>query len=453
MRTINLNLNILCLSILFACFISCKKYLEKKPDKALAVPTTIEDCQAILDYNYTINQYMNNGIGEGSADNYYLSYADWAALYFQSDKNIYVWGDEIFFDNPPGSNDWSNLYSLPYRSNVVLEALKKIQANAQTQGSWNNVAGSAFFLRAWAFHVLAVDFAKAYDNTTANSDLGIPLRLNSDFNQVSVRASVQQSYSQIIADLKAAIPLLPANPSHVMRPSKIAAYALLSRVYLSMRDYVKAGLYADSSLQLNGSLLDYATLSGTIPIFNQEVIFHATGGSNLLYYAKVDSTLIQSYSSDDLRKSIFFLDNGNGTYGWKSSYDGTNYDLFTGIATDEMYLTRAECYAKQGNTTLAMQDLNILMQKRWKNNGTWVPLTATDATDALNKIRTERRKEFAWRDLRWMDIKRLNKEGANITLKRILNGQTYTLPPNDNRFALPFPAAVIQISGMPQNPR
>jgi len=57
------------------------------------------------------------------------------------------------------------------------------------------------------------------------------------------------------------------------------------------------------------------------------------------------------------------------------------------------------------------------------------------------------------RDLRWMDIKRLNKEGANISLRRTVNGITYSLQPNDNKFALPLPETIIRISGMTQNPR
>jgi starch-binding outer membrane protein, SusD/RagB family len=52
-----------------------------------------------------------------------------------------------------------------------------------------------------------------------------------------------------------------------------------------------------------------------------------------------------------------------------------------------------------------------------------------------------------------MDIKRLNLEGAGITLKRILNGQVYLLPAGDNKFALPIPEYVIAISAMEQNPR
>jgi hypothetical protein len=57
------------------------------------------------------------------------------------------------------------------------------------------------------------------------------------------------------------------------------------------------------------------------------------------------------------------------------------------------------------------------------------------------------------RGLRWMDIKRLNKDGAKITLTRNVEGNTYTLPPNDLRYALPIPEEVISLTGMPQNIR
>jgi hypothetical protein len=76
-----------------------------------------------------------------------------------------------------------------------------------------------------------------------------------------------------------------------------------------------------------------------------------------------------------------------------------------------------------------------------------------DATEALNIILIERRKELLMRGLRWMDIKRLNKEDAGIVMKRTINGQTYTLLPNDLRYSFPIPEDVISLSGMQQNPR
>ncbi|HSU50550.1 MAG TPA: RagB/SusD family nutrient uptake outer membrane protein, partial [Segetibacter sp.] len=123
-----------------------------------------------------------------------------------------------------------------------------------------------------------------------------------------------------------------------------------------------------------------------------------------------------------------------------------------GIATDEVYLTRAECNARAGNITAAMSDLNSLMSKRWKA-GAFVPFAATNTSDALTLILQERRKETLFRGLRWLDLRRLNSEGANITLTRNLNGQLYTLAPNDPKYVLPIPPDVVSLSGMAQNER
>tara|TARA_R110002033_G_scaffold36621_1_gene75228 strand:+ start:3737 stop:3916 length:180 start_codon:yes stop_codon:yes gene_type:complete len=58
-----------------------------------------------------------------------------------------------------------------------------------------------------------------------------------------------------------------------------------------------------------------------------------------------------------------------------------------------------------------------------------------------------------WRGLRWQDIRRLNKEGAGITLTRTLKGENYTLPPNDPRYIFPIPDDEIALSGIKQNVR
>ncbi|MNT38972.1 hypothetical protein D3C71_1410060 [compost metagenome] len=60
--------------------------------------------------------------------------------------------------------------------------------------------------------------------------------------------------------------------------------------------------------------------------------------------------------------------------------------------------------------------------------------------DALNKVLIERRKELVWRaGLRWDDIRRLNKEGANISLSRKLGNETYVLKAGSPQFAFPIP--------------
>jgi hypothetical protein len=172
--------------------------------------------------------------------------------------------------------------------------------------------------------------------------------------------------------------------------------------------------------------------------------------------AKIDSMLYNSYHADDLRKKIFFRQNADGiSYAFIGSYVNTSleYICFTGLATDEVYLTRAECSARMGNKDSAMADLNRLMSKRWKNTVSFPTFTANDATDALHQVLAERRKELVYRQLRWTDIRRFNEEDSSITLKRIIHGTTYSLPPNDPRGMILIPWEVITESGIQQNPR
>jgi hypothetical protein len=224
-----------------------------------------------------------------------------------------------------------------------------------------------------------------------------------------------------------------------------------------MRDYDNAFIYADSSLMLNNTLLDYNTLNASmsypVPLFNDETLFHSIYSTTLTLnlYAKTDSSLYNDYADNDLRKTIFFKTNSDGSHTFKGSYDGS-IRLFNGFAVDEMYLTRAECYARKGNVASAMNDLNTLLSKRWQT-GTFTPYTATDANDALTQILNERRKELLMRGIRWTDLRRLNKEPQfQKILVRDIGGSKYYLYPNDKRYVFPIPLEIIQLTGIEQNP-
>lgn len=432
---------------------SCSKVLNEKSDQSLVVPQSVADYQATLDNTTTMNN-KSASWDELAADNFYLPASSFNSQSLLS-QDAYLWIPFVY--NGP-YNDWANLYNVVYLCNLALEGTGKIQQTDANRDSWNNVKGAALFYRAQSFLQATVIFCKAYDSATAVSDYGVALRLSSDFNLPSTRANMKDTYKQIINDLKTAIPLLPVTPVTVYRPSKPAAYALLARVYLSMRDYPDAGKYADSCLQLKNDLMDYntLTLSSLTPFkqLNKEVIFQRIVSSYSLAAIaptsnRVDTLLYQSYDDKDLRKQAFFYPLAPGDI-FKGTYNGNISSIFTGIATDEVYLMRAECYARENQTEKAMDDLNTLLKTRWKA-GAYVPSTAGSSLDALNIILRERRKELIFRCLRWMDIKRLNKEGGNISLTRVINGKVYTLPPNDNRFALPLPQDIINLSGMPQN--
>lgn len=453
-QRINNYLLLVLITILAAGAGGCKKYLDAKPDKKLVVPATLQDLQALLDFGpATLN---DPGSDEVSADNYYLNTNSYLALPREGDRNMYTWQKDQIFQSY--SNDWSDMYRRIYYVNTVLETLAHIERTPLNQTTYDNVKGQALLLRGKSFLHGAIIWATAYDKATAATDLGLPLKVTADFTAASVRSSLQATFDLLLNDLASSVPLLPVKPLHVSRASRPAAYGYLTRAYLYLHKYAEAGKYADSCLQLQNTLLDYNDLNAAdsypVPQFNEEEILYSAAAPVQLIMgeALVDSVLYQSYNENDLRKEIFFTDNGNGEYFFKGSYDANFGGQFTGIAADEVYLTRAECYARQGNTVLALDDLNTLMVKRWKT-GLFIPFTTTTATDALALILNERRKELLFRSTRFMDIKRLNKEGANITLTRMVNGQTYILPPNDLRYALPLPEEVIGISGMQQNPR
>lgn len=435
-------------------FLGCKKYLDKKPNQTLVVPRTIQDVQSLLDFTYRVN-YLDPVAGEISADDYYLP-TDILNGLNDYDKRTYTWEKDNLFPKG-GNNDWSNAYDNIYRANIVLDNIDKINRSPNDQMEFDNAKGHALFLRGKCFWHIVDIWTSAYEEGTASTALGIPLRLTPDFNLPSNRPSLEQSYQQILRDLKQAATLLPATPKHVTRPSKPAAYALIARTYLMMNNADSCLRYANLCLQLKGDLIDYNSYPSAPFAFqsfnNSEIIYYSTlnySDAIAWYYAKADSNLYNSFSSDDRRKTVLFGDNGDGTFYFGSSYG--EYSVFGGLATDEVYLMRAESFARKNMITEAMNDLNTLLIKRWTTNN-FTPYTATDQADALSKILSERRKELIMRGLRWMDIKRLNKGGANISLQRIINGQTYTLPPNDPRFALPIPEDVIAISGMQQNSR
>jgi tetratricopeptide (TPR) repeat protein len=451
----------------------CKNdFLDQRPDLSKIMPKTVADCQSLLD-DYS---RMNAGYpdhGEVASDNYFFSDAVYSTL---SDVNNTPENKYSYSWHPQGEHvtQWLQPYQIIYNANLVLSTLEKISPE---ETNYKAVRGSALFFRAFAYYHLAQLFCKPYSAATANIDPGIPIRLTPDIRITSTRGTVQQVYDQIKTDLTAALALLSAEVEVKSRPSKAAGYAALARTYLSMEDYENAGKMANESLKLQSTLIDYNATSATPTAttvradatgpsfvrFNAEVIFHAVTISGTLSQslAQIHPDLYNSYATNDRRKSVFFGEGmewwgaPNGLIGFRGNYDGTiNPALFMGLATDEMYLIRAESYARAGNTVLAMQDLNTLLSKRIVPP--YVNQTASSATDALNQILTERRKELIFRTLRWTDLRRLNKDPRfAVTLRRDQNtiGET-PLQPNDLRYVFLIPTReVINLTGMPQNPR
>ncbi|SEW43339.1 SusD family protein [Chitinophaga sp. YR573] len=462
-----LNNIIYILSVGALTFSACKKdALDQKTDIHLTVPSTVDDYQQLLDglssgtTNNTAGLFSYRSLGDYMSDDIYLTDNSYNNFFSSVPfiAKLYAW-DKNLFSPLSKLNEWEVQYKTVLTANVALEGIGVITPDNNNQAAWNNVKGSALFLRGQMFYNLAQFWAQPYNSASATKDQGIVLRLSSDADVASVRSTVDQTYKQIISDLTAAAELLPNTSSQntqvsKVRPSKAAAFALLARTYLTMGDYTNVIRYTDSTLNLYSSLLDYSTLGVTkfyeVPNFHSEILYYCmdqsgeVGGTFGFWNASQD--LYDSYADNDLRKSMFY--NNSFFYGllFVGDYSGDAGRRFMGVAVDELYLMRAEAYARTDDPASAMADLNTLLVKRWKE-GTFIPYTASSADDALVKIIAERRKELPGRGLRWTDLRRLNTDARfAVTITHTLLGQTYTLPANDSRYTLQVPAYIIAAS-------
>lgn len=446
----------------------CKKgFLDAKPSSTLVTPTSLKDFQALLE-NVNVMNRACPALMQLAADDYvFVSDATWAGTRYNAERTSYIWAKDLF-EGQKNIKDWNAGYAAVFVANSVIEGLDKLDVADNDKQDWNNLKGWALFMRAYVLYDLVRTFAATYDSLSAAIDLGIPIRTKPAIDEIKPRASVEESYRQIFADLNLANNLLLPEiaPNNKERPSRVAVSALLARIYLSMRNYQKAEEQANITLNAYSSLIDYNTINPAerIPfsmnnietILNTAIIRNYYDVSLVGGFANtvtINPELYQLYANNDLRKTIYFgTTAGTGTIYMKFGYAGADVTPFTGLATDELFLIKAECLARRNQTAEAMAILNRLLIKRYKTSN-FVALTASDPFEALQIILTERRKELVWRSLRWTDLKRLNKEGANIILSRSINSKTYVLPPNDPRYIFPIPDDEIALSGIQQNPR
>ena len=447
-----------------------KNFLDAKPATTLSVPTTLSDFQTLLDNNSVFNQVPT--LGEASTDDYFFAPGYWQTLIIRQ-QNAFIWAPDLF-EGQGSQLDWNMPYQQVFYANVVLDGLGS-KPQGDSVNEWNTVEGEALFARAFAFYNVSQVFAPAYGMYADTAHWGIPLRLHSDISTPSTRSTIGQTYQQIINDLDSAEAFLPVmvpnGNANRNRPVRMTAQALLARVYLSMRNYPLARAYADSALQFYDSLIDYNSLDTTASIafsmLNQETIYQASflGGtqySGTLYlcaiaggfysFTRIDSSLISSYDPNDLRRVTYYHYKPQDSSYLKGSYTGTNI-CFGGLATDELYLIRAEGAARAGDYVSAMNDVNTLLAKRWYA-GSFHGYTVGSAQEALDTVLMERRKELAFRGLRWTDLRRLLIEGYNISINRSASGFPGAVlsSATPDLYTLPIPPDVINLTTMVQNP-
>ncbi len=199
---------------------------------------------------------------------------DNVALSGQTTDNLYYIYNYQRVDDGDRSNDfWTRSYRTIAGCNKIIENAKEGQGAAN-----DHSLGEAYFLRAMMHFYLVNVYGRPYNQGRDN--LGVPLKITSDRNDIPGRATVGQVYDQVIKDLNKAIDLMTEEEKTSVKESFYAtigaAKGLLSRVYLYMEDNANALKYADEVLDMDYELLDaeeFRKMNNLNPEQNSESIF------------------------------------------------------------------------------------------------------------------------------------------------------------------------------------
>lgn len=437
---------------LFLAGSSCSGFLEEKPEKALVIPDSLDDYQALLDAEPRLLNSIPK-MGFLASDEIEIASPLVSQLTLE-ERSAYIWEGDFY--SPDGSGtDWIVGYQRIFYANIVIDGLKEFRPiTPQEQQRAVELDAAARFYRAFGHFLIAGQFMDAYNPTTPEAP-GIPIRETADLNAPSPLVTMKEAMDFIRNDLEIARTNLPQFPEIPTRASAWAAEALLSRVSLYMQDYEAAFFHASNALSIRSELFDYNKIDPALrfvfPRFNVEVIHHAhmiTGRfytSNQTYLA---DDLVDLYDSTDLRFTKVLVPSPiSGRYNLQGRYTGEAF-LFGGLATDEVVLDRAEAAARIGNQTQALTDLNYLLINRYKE-GAFIPVEGLSGKDLIRKISEERRKELLYRGVRWLDMKRYNQDpDLAKTVEREWSGQNYVLEPNSGKYKFPIPPRELRLNDM-----
>lgn len=451
----------------------CKKFLDILPPTSAVNPTTIKDFQEVLNSDSLSKCHFF--LLDIMSDDVLFTDAQVASTtnYF---RRSYMWESTIWY---PADNDqmYNSTYSRILQMNIILDKVNAAPADAyNTPQNKSNVISQALINRAWYYLQLVNAYGPAYDATTANTDLGVPLVLTVDNYALPSRATVAQVYDQVIGDLKTAVknPYLGSKGIDIIHPGKASGYALLARAYLYKGDYTSASNYADSTLALQNTLQNYNTTgyaaAGQLPDLstNPEILLGRITADPVFYTLfagtiRVSPTLVTTFNPPatptitptDLRYTKKF---SSGNYILSTSTP-SNMVFDNSVGVPEAMLIKAECLARSGSFAAAGTLITTLRKNRLTSTVFAAEVRTYTTANILQYVLDERRRELFYHGgLRLFDLKRLNKEAAykqDITRKNVAGTTVIaTLAAGSGRYLVPFSALVIAANpNIVQNPR
>lgn len=440
-------------------FMQCKKLVEVDPPVTSvtggSVFTTDATAAAALTSIYAsmssigLNGTGISGAGGGLASlSLYPSLsADELTIYnIQSNSNDSRYYQNSLSTTPALSfNFWPNFYLTIYSANAAIDGLNA--STSLTPSVKKQLLGEAKFIRAFTYFYLV----------NLYGDAPLITGINFDENAKKARTAQSDIYQLVINDLQEAKEALSADylngnllkysgTAERVRPTKWAAIALLARVQLYLGHWSEAETQSTEILNNNGSF-DLVPLDNSFLKNNKEAIWQlqpvatgwntwearvfvlpATGPSDYEYPYYLNDALINSFETDDLRKTSWVgnvLVSGT-TYYYPNKYKSATLDesvteYSTVLRLAEQYLIRAEARAQQNNIDGAKSDLNAIRTRAGLGN-----TIANDKNSILSSILHERQVElFTEWGHRWLDLKRSGTIDAVMSSVTTQKGGTW----------------------------
>ncbi|MCD0487788.1 RagB/SusD family nutrient uptake outer membrane protein [Pedobacter sp. MC2016-14] len=439
---------LLCLLLILTCLSSCKKsFLEVVPEGRLIAQKTSE-YSALLNSSVIIlsaNGYeapIVMGDDVSAIEPYFAGTTlksqrmfRWDATIYQPDENP----SELTVYSEAARTTTGLLRSIYTYNSVINETPQSIGG---TEAEKASIIAEARAMRALMNFLIIQIYAKPYNRATAATDPGFPIITLADATQTTFsRATVQEFYDFILADLNAAIPNLPTTIPFNGRMSRAAAQGLLGKVRVFMRDFDLALPLLNSCISDIGtvgtsvSLYDYNTTFGgtppswTVGIFgvsypilpnNRELLISRVGVNPYASYlgplfgSGPGAELIISKKAMDLYQSTdyrlrFFSDSFYGGTPYPNGFKRRNSPQHTfWLNLPDMYLLRAECKARANDLAGARQDVVFLRSRRMPDGAIPASVNGADQNQLIRFIVDERIREFAGMGHRWLDMRRLS---------------------------------------------
>ncbi len=324
-------------------------------------------------------------------------------------------------DNTTIEGMWDAIYDGIGRANTLIALIPGVEQLEQEEK--DDIIGQAHLLRALHYHNLVRIWGE------------VPVRLqpppNLDELASTTRATVDQVYQQILADLTQAEQLM-SDEGRTRTGSIGAVAALRSRVLLYREDWSGTEAAADATLEqgyeLAGSFAALFEATGnSTPEDIWRTSFTATEFNNIGFYYISKSFggrrelaptagLAAAFEPDDERGTWSIKrDPSNRRYGAKFPTTEGAEDLHI-IRLGEVLLNKAEAQARQNKLSDAVTTYNLLRARA----GVAPHQLGTDVTsqqDVIDAILLERRRELAFEGDRWPDLVRTNRAESVLDIE------------------------------------